>query len=75
MPSRDWFALGVRLLGVWVLYRSVQDWLHVGMSIMGFVPASISKQFDDSHSTLMYDVWFAIGFLLLACIYSSALNT
>src|SRR4029079_15243361 len=62
MQSRDWFALGTRLLGVWVLYRSVQDWLHVGISIMGYFPPSMSK-FDDSYTALKYDVFFAAGFL------------
>ena len=66
MQPRDWFCLGVRLLGVWVLYRGVQDLLHVGASVLGLIPASVAKQFDDEHTTLMYDLWFAAGFLAFA---------
>jgi hypothetical protein len=63
MRPRDWFSVGVRLLGVWVLYRGVSDLLHVGASVLGIRPVSITKEFNDAHTALMYDLWYAAGFL------------
>jgi hypothetical protein len=66
MPARDWFALGVRLLGLWVLYRAVDDLLHLGSATLGINPESVTKQWDSAHTAIMYEVWFAAGFLALA---------
>src|SRR5215510_8366530 len=66
VPSRDWFAFAVRLLGLVVLYRAVDDSLHLGSTILGLNPESITKQWDSVHSNIMYDLWFAGGFLAVA---------
>jgi hypothetical protein len=66
MRPREWFSLGVRLLGVWVLYRGFGDLLHLGTSVLGLRPASIAKEWDDLHSAQMYDLWFAAGYLAFA---------
>ena len=66
MRPRDWFNVGVRLLGVWVLYRGFGDLLHAGASLLGVKPESVIREFNDVHTAIMYDLWYAAGFLVLA---------
>jgi hypothetical protein len=66
MRSRDWFSLGVRLLGVWVLYRAVGDLLVLGSSVLGLSPESSLKQWNDTHTMHMYNMWYAVGYLAFA---------
>jgi|tagenome__1003787_1003787.scaffolds.fasta_scaffold19990862_2 hypothetical protein len=62
MRSRGWFALGVRLLGVWVLYRAVGDLLHLGTAVLGINPETVAKQWDSAHTGVMYELWYVAGF-------------
>ena len=66
MRPRDWFSLGVRLIGVGVLYHGVGDVLHLGSTVLGLSPESTLKQWNDSHTMVMYDLWFAAGYLAFA---------
>jgi hypothetical protein len=66
MRSRDWFALGVRLLGVWVLYRAVGDILHLGAAVLGLSAASVAREFDSTHTRIIYELWYVAGFLAFA---------
>jgi len=64
MRPQDWFGVGVRLLGVWVLFQGVVgNLLKVGTSQLGLGPASIAKEWNDVHSAQMHDLWYAAGFL------------
>jgi hypothetical protein len=66
MRSRDWFALGVRLLGVWVLYQAIVLTLHLGAAVLGISPSTITRDFDSAHTRIMYELWYVAGYLAFA---------
>lgn len=72
MRPRDWFSVGIRLFGVWVLYRGFTHLLGVGTFVFGLAPKVFARDFDDAHTGLMYDLWFAAGFFALAIYFMFA---
>ena len=66
MPSRDWFALGVRLLGLWALYYAFANVLHLGTSVLGLSPESTVKEWNDVHSLQMYNLFYVAAYLAFA---------
>ncbi len=64
MPSRDWFALGVRLMGLWALYYAFANFLHLGTAVLGISPDITTKEFNgDAHIQQMYNLWYVAGYL------------
>jgi hypothetical protein len=66
MPSRDWFALGARLLGLWVLYQGVGDLVVFGAHVLGLGPESTLQRWNDEQTRHLYNMWFAAGYLAFA---------
>jgi hypothetical protein len=66
MRLRDWFSVGVRLLGVWFSARGVFDLLTAGTYILGIAPNSLVERHDDLHTGAMYNLWYAAGTLAFA---------
>jgi hypothetical protein len=69
MRPRDWFSVGVRLFGVWTFYRGFSDLLASGVWLFGLAPRFAAKDFDDAHTGLVYDLWYAAGFFALAIYF------
>src|SRR4051794_21364064 len=66
MRPRDWFCVGVRLLGVWLFARGVTDLLTAGTYILGIAPKALSDRHQDLHTGVMYNLWYAAGGLAFA---------
>ena len=66
MQPRDWFSVGVRLLGVWFSTRGVTDLLTAGTCLLGIVPKALVDKYEDLHAGVMYNLWYAAGVLAFA---------
>jgi len=66
MQPRDWFSVGVRLLGVWLSARGLTDLLTAGSYVLGIAPKALTDRYDGSHTGVMYNLWYAAGILALA---------
>ena len=69
MRPRDWFSVGVRLLGVYAFYHSVGQWLVIiGDRVNSFAKSDLSKEFDKSLLPITPYLVFAIGYLVLSYV-------
>lgn len=69
MRPRDWFAVGVRLLGVYVFYRSVGQWL--GLLADRFYEASrseLARDVGNAEARTGYTLVYAVGYLALSYV-------
>lgn len=66
MGPRDWFSVGVRLLGVYVFYRSVAHWLILLADIVS--RSELSNELDTSPSQTGEILVFAVGNLVLSYV-------
>jgi hypothetical protein len=66
MRPRDWFSVGVRLLGVWFSTRGVTDLLTAGTYVLGLAPKALTDRHDDLRTGVTYNLWYAAGTLALA---------
>ncbi len=70
MRPRDWFAVGLRLLGAYVFYRSITQWLSLLADSISQVPRSeLAKEFEASTFRTGYIVVFAVGYLVLSYVF------
>lgn len=65
MRPRDWFAVGVRLLGVWAFVRAFEYVVALGAIRLSIVPPSQIGPFD-APSQLFYYLCYATADLALA---------
>jgi hypothetical protein len=70
MGPRDWFSVGVRLLGVYVFYRAVAQWLGLFAEMFAQVTRSeLSRDLGNSESRNGYVVVFGVGYLILSYFF------
>jgi hypothetical protein len=69
MRPRDWFLVGLRLIGVWIFYHAVGDVLTAGVWALDLGPQESLGKYQDTHSGLQYNLWFAAGYGALALYF------
>ena len=62
MRPRDWFLVGLRLLGAWIFYLAVRSSLAAATYVMDLMPEYSIDHFDNAHSGAMYNLWYALGY-------------
>jgi hypothetical protein len=65
MRPQDWFSVGVRLMGVYVFYRSFNYWLIL---LADFLATDISKEFQEPQSPISDILILSVGYLVLAYV-------
>lgn len=69
MNARDWFGVGVRLLGVWCFIQAVQNLLYFFDVKSGLSPLrDLAGQIDHLGSPFSYLV-YAVGYLVLTAYF------
>jgi hypothetical protein len=69
MRPRDWFAVGVRLIGVYAFYRAVIQWLGVvGDFFYQASRSEAARELDVSQSHAGYVAVFAVGLTVLSYV-------
>jgi hypothetical protein len=69
MRPRDWFSVGLRLFGVWLVYRGVGDLLAAASWLLGLTPRYVAKDFDDAHSGVMFSLMYSAGYFALSAYF------
>ena len=70
MRPRDWFLVGIRLLGAWVFYRSFAYFLAFGAARLDLrYSSSVAAELDASRGTELYYLWYALGYCALAAFF------
>ncbi|MGD9636673.1 MAG: hypothetical protein AB7G28_24945 [Pirellulales bacterium] len=66
MRPRDWFAVGVRLMGVWIFYeRGFSYLLAFGADRLRLNQSPLAGDIDTSGNEQYY-IWYALGCTALA---------
>lgn len=62
MRPRDWFLVGLRLMGAWIFYHAVSASLSAAAYVMNLAARLSMDRFDDAHAGAMYNLWYALGY-------------
>jgi hypothetical protein len=67
MRPRDWFSVGIRLLGAYLFYRSISYWLSILADFFYQIPKSeLAREIDSPQSRVSYILVFAVGYMVLS---------
>jgi hypothetical protein len=70
MRPRDWFSVGIRLLGAWVFYNGFVDLIYVGALLLGVAPHYIvDKDYGSLEKASIGYLWYAAGRFALAIYF------
>jgi hypothetical protein len=71
MAPRDWFSVGVRLIGVWVFYeRGFAYFLSfAAFRLNRSDQSAFGEQFDSGSGGDLYYLWYAIGCTILSLYF------
>ncbi len=61
MRSRDWFSVGLRLLGAWLYYRALQDLMYSASWLFGINPGMRGADSADVSHSMLYNLMYAVG--------------
>lgn len=72
MLSRDWFSVGVRLFGIWVMYDGFTYLLgYIADRVVQMSRSEIARELDPVRSTPSYYVVFGVGTIALGFFLTS----
>ncbi len=65
MGPRDWFLVGARLFGLYVIYRGSEYFLFFLLNTAWSTSDALAAQYEQKSGLLMAAWYFALGFALL----------
>jgi hypothetical protein len=69
MQPRDWFSVGVRLFGLWVFYKGLNDLLGAVSWLFGMAPEYVTSNFDIVGKGVAFSLMYAASYFAVAAYF------
>lgn len=70
MRPRDWFSVGIRLFGLWVIYRGFTFAMYfVADCLSLFTAFALSNEWETAKKNSKPEIFLAAGYLILGFIF------